>query len=175
VAVEPGGVPARLNPRMASVPTLDQLLREEEVLQFDAFDHDTAWELGVALVRAAHAAKLPVTIDVRRNGQQLFHAALEGTAPDNDEWIRRKCRVVDRFGHSSYFVGRRAADAGTTFEAQMRLPPDEFAAHGGAFPVTVRGTGVVGTVAVSGLPQVEDHRFVVAQLAAFLGVEPPAG
>ena len=160
---------------MSTTPTLEQLLHQEEVLRFDGFDHEAAWALGVALVRAAHAAKLPVTIDLRRNGQQLFHAALEGTAPDNDAWIARKCRVVDRFGHSSYYVGRKARDAGTTFEEQGRLPPDEYAAHGGAFPVNVRGTGLVGTVAVSGLPQLEDHRFVVAQLAAFLGVEPPPG
>jgi uncharacterized protein (UPF0303 family) len=157
---------------MPDAPSLEQLAAEERELQFDAFDHDTAWALGVALVQAARAAQLAVTVDVRRNGQQLFHAALAGTAPDNDEWIRRKTRVVDRFGHSSLHVGERARQAGTTFEAQMRLDPDRFAAHGGAFPMTVRGTGVVGTVAVSGLPQLEDHAFVVAQLRAFLASSP---
>ncbi len=149
-------------------PTLDALEAEEAGLQFDAFDNGTAWELGVTLVEAARAAGLAVTIDIRRNGQQLFHAALPGTAPDNDAWLLRKARVVDRFGHSSLHVGERARQAGTTFEAQMRLDPDDYAAHGGAFPVTVRGTGVVGTVGVSGLPQLEDHAFVVEQLRAFL-------
>ena len=52
----------------------------------------------------------------------------------------------------------------------MRLDRDAYAAHGGAFPVTVRGVGVVGTVAVSGLPQLEDHAFVVRVLSDFLGV-----
>jgi uncharacterized protein (UPF0303 family) len=52
----------------------------------------------------------------------------------------------------------------------MRLDPDLYAAHGGAFPVNVRGVGVVGTVAVSGLPQLEDHALVVEVLAEFLGV-----
>jgi uncharacterized protein (UPF0303 family) len=149
-------------------PTLDALEAEEAELQFDAFDNGTAWELGVTLVEAARAAGLAVTIDIRRNGQQLFHAALPGTAPDNDAWLLRKARVVDRFGHSSLHVGERARQAGTTFEAQMRLDPDDYAAHGGAFPVTVRGSGVVGTVGVSGLPQLEDHAFVVEQLRAFL-------
>jgi uncharacterized protein (UPF0303 family) len=37
--------------------------------------------------------------------------------------------------------------------------------------VTVRGVGVVGTVAVSGLPQLEDHAFVVRVLSAFLEVD----
>ena len=151
-------------------PTVDALDRQELALQFDRFDHDTAWALGIALVEKARAAAAPVTIDVRRGGQQLFHVALPGTAPDNDAWIVRKTRVVDRFGRSSLNVGERARQAGTTFEEQMRLDPDLYAAHGGAFPVSVRGVGVVGTVAVSGLPQLEDHRLVVEVLSEFLGV-----
>jgi uncharacterized protein (UPF0303 family) len=54
------------------------------------------------------------------------------------------------------------------FEEQSRLDPDLYAAHGGVFPVIVRGVGPVGTVGVSGLPQAEDHAFVVEQLTSFL-------
>ena len=50
----------------------------------------------------------------------------------------------------------------------MRLDPDEFAAHGGGFPITIRDVGVVGVVTVSGLPQPQDHAFVVEQLGRFL-------
>ena len=149
--------------------SLERLLDQERELQFDRFDHETAWALGVALVDAARAAGAPLAVDIRRNGHQLFHAALDGTSPDNDAWLARKTRVVDRFGHSSLYVGERARQEGTTFEEQMRLDADAYAAHGGAFPVTVRGVGVVGTVAVSGLPELEDHAFVVGVLSAFLG------
>jgi uncharacterized protein (UPF0303 family) len=152
----------------ADRPTLETLARQEEELFFDRFDEETAWRLGVRLVEAAREAGLPVTIDIRRNGHQLFHAARPGTAPDNDAWIERKVRVVTRFGRSSLQVGEAAQRAGTTFEAQMRLDPDEYAAHGGGFPVTVRGVGVIGVVTVSGLPQLEDHAFVVEQLGRFL-------
>ena len=48
------------------------------------------------------------------------------------------------------------------------LDPRLFAAHGGAFPILVRSVGPVGVVVVSGLPQVEDHRMVVAALRAHL-------
>jgi uncharacterized protein (UPF0303 family) len=154
---------------MPTSPTLAQLADQEERLQFDRFDNDVAWALGVQLVEAARQQGLPIAIEVRRNGQLLFHAALPGTAPDNDAWLARKARVVDRFGMSSFRVGERARHDGTTFEAQMRLDPDTYAAHGGAFPLTLRGTGMIGTVAVSGLPQLEDHEFVVEQLGRFLG------
>lgn len=149
-------------------PTLDLLAAEEAELVFDSFDDDDAWALGTRLVEAARRAGAPVAIDISRHGQQLFHAALPGTAADNDAWIARKTRVVDRFGRSSLHVGERARQEGRSFEEQMRLDPDRYAAHGGAFPVIVRGTGMVGTVAVSGLPELDDHRFVVAQLRAFL-------
>jgi uncharacterized protein (UPF0303 family) len=36
------------------------------------------------------------------------------------------------------------------------------------FPVTIGGVGVVGTVGVSGLPQADDHAFVVAHLREHL-------
>ena len=88
--------------------------------------------------------------------------------PDNDSWVERKVRVVLRFGHSSLYCGTQARVAGSTFEERTGLPLAEYAAHGGSFPIAVRGVGVVGAVTVSGLPQVEDHAFVVDQLTRFL-------
>jgi uncharacterized protein (UPF0303 family) len=65
-------------------------------------------------------------------------------------------------------VGESFRENGKTFEADSRLDPDRYAAHGGVFPVNVVGVGMVGTVGVSGLPQAEDHAFVVEQVEAFL-------
>jgi len=149
-------------------PTLDELAAEEAELQFSAFTEDDAWTLGSALVATARAAGAPVAIDITRHGHQLFHAALPGSSPDNDRWIERKARVVDRFGHSSLYMRTLCARDGSTLEQKFLLDEREFAAHGGAFPVIVRGVGVVGTVTVSGLPQEEDHRLVVSALRAFL-------
>ena len=117
----------------------------------------------------AEAEKAPVAIDIRRGEQQLFHAALAGSNADNDAWIERKCRLVRRFGVSSYLFGRRLALAGKSLTEAALPDPAEFAAHGGAFPINVEGVGMVGTVAVSGLPQADDHRLVVQVLAEFLG------
>jgi uncharacterized protein (UPF0303 family) len=144
----------------------EELLAQESELQFERFDNDTALALGDALVAAAREEGLAVTVDVRRGEQQLFHAALAGTAADNDAWIERKNRVVRRFGHSSFYVGTLLE--GTTMEEKFLLDGTRFAAHGGAFPVIVRDVGMVGTVTVSGLPQAEDHRLVVAVLRRFL-------
>jgi len=147
---------------------LDELEAQEARLVFDRFDEDTAWDLGVRLRDAALSAGLPVAISIRRNGQRLFHAALPGASADNDGWLARKSAVVDRYGRSSLRVGEQFRFAGTSFDEDSRLDPSRFAAHGGAFPILVRGTGCIGSVAVSGLPQLEDHRLVVEALEALL-------
>jgi uncharacterized protein (UPF0303 family) len=148
---------------------------QERRLVFAAFGNDDAWQLGNTLVELARARSAAVTIDIRRNGQQLFHAARPGTSADNDAWIQRKVRTVDRYGHSSYLVGLRCVARGTTFEESSRLDPDSYAAHGGAFPIILAGTGPVGTVTVSGLPQGDDHDLVVAALESYLGQAPGDG
>lgn len=151
-----------------SDPTLAELAAQEASLQFTRFDHDTAWSLGEQMVRAARERGLAVTISVRRGDQRLFHAALPGTSADNDGWIDRKSRVVDRFGHSSFYVRTLFHEQGGTFEHESGLDPRRYAAHGGVFPVIVPGVGPVGTVGVSGLPQAQDHAFVVEQITLFL-------
>ncbi|MEV5720658.1 heme-degrading domain-containing protein [Amycolatopsis mediterranei] len=153
---------------MTEADRLAQLAEQEERLQFTKFDNETALALGQQLLTAARDRGLPVTISIRRNGQRLFHAALPGTAADNDAWIDRKSRVVDRYGHSSFFIGTQFRAKGGSFEEHSRLDLDLYAAHGGVFPVLVRGVGPVGTVGVSGLPQADDHAFVVEQLELFL-------
>jgi uncharacterized protein (UPF0303 family) len=145
------------------------LLREERELQFSTFTNADAWRLGVALIEAARAQGAAVTVDVRRGDQQLFHAALDGTSADNDAWIERKVRVVRRFGHSSFYVGTSLRLAQTTIREKFLLDEAEYAPHGGAFPIMVRGVGPVGVVTVSGLPQEEDHRLVVDVLREVLG------
>ena len=160
---------------MTAQESPEELLAQEAQLQFQRFDNDTALALGQALVAAAREAGLAVTVDIRRGEQQLFHAALAGTAADNDAWIERKNRVVRRFGHSSFYVGTLLAQDGVSIEEKFLLDGTLYAAHGGAFPVIVRDVGPVGTVTVSGLPQAEDHRLVVGVLRGFLGLHAPAG
>ncbi|GAA4996985.1 heme-degrading domain-containing protein [Streptomyces siamensis] len=147
-----------------NAPEIAELEEQERRLTLPHFTYDDAWALGTLLVELARERRAPVAVDIRRGGQQLFHAALPGSTPDNDAWIDRKRRVVERYGCSSLLVGSRFRAKGTTFEESSRLDPDTYAAHGGAFPIIVEGAGVIGTVVVSGLPQVEDHAMVVEAL-----------
>lgn len=140
--------------------SLDALLAEEQELQFPSFSADVAWTLGSHIYQRAKAASLPIAIEVSRNGQQLFFAALPGATPDNAEWIRRKRAVVQRFHHSSLYMSVEAEVKGRPFLQRYGLSEQEYAAAGGGFPIFVGETGCVGAVVVSGLPQLEDHRLV---------------
>lgn len=148
---------------------LEQLLQEEQELQFAKFNEEDAWKLGSQLVDLARSRNLPVTIDITRGTHQLFHAALRGTSPDNDEWVKRKVRLVYRFGHSSFYVGQVLKSKGKTLEQSYLVSESDYAPHGGCFPIIVKDTGIVGTVTVSGLPQEEDHKLVVEAVRKYLG------
>lgn len=148
---------------------MERVAEQERELRLAALDARTAWELGTLLHAMAEERGLPVVIDVRRFGQPLFYAAMDGTTPDNAEWVRRKVNVVARFLTSSYAVGLRLKARNETLGEMQGLPLADFATHGGSFPLAVAGAGVVGSVTVSGLPQRADHELVVEALCTMLG------
>lgn len=145
-----------------------QIARQEERLQFAHFDAREAWNVGERIKTTAEARHQQVAIEIGLFGQRLFFYAMPGTTPDNAEWIRRKANVVARFHRSSYAIGRRLEQQGQSLEGRWGLPTGDYAAKGGAFPITLDGTGCVGFVGVSGLPQRQDHELVVAALADVL-------
>ena len=150
----------------AMTETADQ----EKELQFAEFSNEDAWEIGSLMVEAAKTRSLAITIDICRSNQQLFHYAMPGSNPDNDEWIKRKNRLVGRFFHSSFYMGCYYRNLNTTIEKNSILSESEFAPHGGAFPLTIKGVGIVGTFTVSGLAQKEDHDFVVSALRQYFSL-----
>jgi uncharacterized protein (UPF0303 family) len=150
---------------------LKRLLQEELEFQFKRFNEEVAWQIGCGLVERAMHEKLPITIDITRGAHQLFHASLPGTSADNDEWVKRKVRLVYRFGHSSFYMGQLLKSKGKRIEEAYLISETDYAPHGGCFPVNVTGTGVVGTITVSGLPQEEDHKLVVQAIRNYLAQE----
>lgn len=150
---------------------LKNLLQEEQDLQFTHFNEVTAWQLGSQMVEYAMRENLSITIDIMRGQHQLFHYSMPGTSADNDEWVKRKTRLVNRFGHSSFYMGQLLKSKGKSIEESYLIPESEFAAHGGCFPIIIKSTGVVGTITVSGLPQEEDHKIVTQSIRAFLAKE----
>lgn len=147
---------------------LQRIALQENELVLPRLNAETAWQLGSLLRAMSVERSLAVVIDVRRFGQPLFYAAMDGTTPDNVEWVRRKSNVVARFHRSSYAVGLSEKQKGQTMHESQGLSLSDYATHGGSFPLTVKGAGVVGSVTVSGLPMREDHELVIEALCALL-------
>jgi uncharacterized protein (UPF0303 family) len=154
---------------MGLTEDLEQIASQERELVLPNLDAQVAWQLGSHLHALAAERKLAVVIDVRRFGQPLFYAAMDGTTPDNVEWVRRKSNVVARFHCSSYAIGLREKIKNVTLAESQGLPIADYATHGGSFPLSVAGAGVVGSATVSGLPQRSDHELVIEALCALLG------
>ena len=150
---------------------LERIGLQERKLVLPRLDAEVAWELGSRLHALAVERKLVVVIDVRRFGQPLFYAAMDGTTPDNVEWVRRKSNVVARFHRCSYAIGLKEKIKNESLAEMQGLPVADYATHGGSFPLTVAGAGVVGSVTVSGLPQRDDHELVIEALCAHIGCE----
>jgi uncharacterized protein (UPF0303 family) len=151
---------------------LERIARQERELQWASFNEEDAWQLGSTLRELAVERQLSIVIDIRRfgphvgnqSGAPLFYAALHGTSPDNADWARRKGNVVARLYRSSYAIGLALKGRNISLQEKYGLPPADYASHGGAFPITLASTGVIGSITVSGLAQRDDHELVVEAL-----------
>lgn len=155
---------------MSLAHDIDRMILQEQRLRFARFSEAEAWQLGSAMRAAAAARALPIVIDIRLANRQLFYSALPGSDADNPEWVRRKSNVVLRYHRASYRFGRELAAKADAVGPARGVSLMDYAPAGGSFPIHVDGTGVIGAVTVSGLPQREDHNFVVEHLCAFLGL-----
>ncbi|MFZ3216298.1 MAG: heme-degrading domain-containing protein [Candidatus Acidiferrales bacterium] len=149
---------------------LEKIALQEKRLRFKHFDAEVAWAIGSGLKAAAEKRGAAVAIEIYLNGHALFTYAMPGTTPDNWDWIRRKRNVVQRYHRSSYAIGLTHQRAQTNLHEKTGLDAKDYAAHGGCFPILLEGTGCVGTITASGLPQREDHNLVVAVLQEYLGL-----
>lgn len=146
---------------LADVAELEQQLKD---LRFSSLSHEDALALGMDLAARAEERNWPLAVSVFLGDQHIFRYACPGTSSENDDWIERKRKTVYKFQEPSFLVGQRFISEGKDFFAETGLS-DEYAAHGGGFPLFV-GEKFVGAVVASGVPQQDDHAIVVEALRA---------
>lgn len=142
----------------------DDLAAELAELELPTFSAAEAVALGLLATDRAITEQLAIIIEVHHLGRLAYRAALPGSIPDSDDWIVRKRRTVERYQRSTLATKVKYEERGTSFNDATGLSELEYAAHGGGMPILVTGVGVVGGFYASGLPEVEDHRFLVACL-----------
>ncbi len=148
---------------------LEKIALQEHRLVFKQFDPNIAWALGGKLRKLAESLEAPLAIDISLHDRQFFHHAMIGATADNMDWVRRKRNTVLRCHKSFYGIGLKFLLEGGSFHEKTGSSLQDFATHGGGFPITLEGLGCIGEITVSGFPQREDHMFVVRVLAEHLG------
>ena len=137
---------------------------QEEKFQFEHFSREDALKIGLKLHE--NAKEQPVAVEITVNGLVGFRYFAEGAKSDSELWLARKRNAVDLMETSSLRFFAELEDAGETF-ADRKLDPNEYAA-GGGFPIRLRGTGVIGSICVSGYPDhVDDHQLIINTLAEY--------
>lgn len=155
---------------MAATDDIKRIIEQEKTLVFDAFDEEAAFQLGSRLRKRALDDALPIVIDIRLWDRPLFYASLPGATASNADWARRKINAVRHFQKASYRLFLETGDQ--VVPVRHGLNPSDFVFAGGGFPIRVKSAGVIGAVAISGLPSRQDHNVVVAALAEQLGLDP---
>ena len=149
---------------------IQRLTDENEKLDFPSFNHADAYALGTDIVRRATERSFPIAVAIRFGEQLVFYTALAGTCADNDLWLARKARIVSRYNAASLLVAARLDAIAKTlpgWDLRCDLPSFDatvLPASGGGVPLRVRGS-LIGSVAVSGLTDDQDHDLVVDALA----------
>ena len=141
---------------------LAMLEMQEEILQFTHFTNEDAWELGKLIVSEIQRQKLPVAVTIRlNNGYTVFRYAANGTNIQNENWMQRKFNTVRTLETSTLHAAMLLKKSEQTL-ADWFLDEKEYAAAGGGFPIRLRGTGVIGSICVSGYPDhVDDHQLII--------------
>ena len=151
----------------------DTCAQQEALLRFESFDNQTAWELGNLMVAELKRRDLKVCVAIwSLTGYVLFQYAAAGTTVNNQNWMRRKFNTV-RLMEKSSLAARAAAELSGEGVEQAGLDPREYVFCGGGFPIRLKSGELVAVALASGLPDTEDHAFLVEALGRYLGVEAP--
>ena len=151
----------------------DLCAQQEARLRFEKFDEAVAWELGCLMAETMRRRGLKLCVAIwSLTGYTLFQSAAGGTTVNNQNWMTRKYNAVKLMERSSLASSAVARISGEGVEA-CGLDPRAYVFCGGGFPIRLKDGEFVAVALASGLPDVEDHGFLVDCIAQYLGVEAP--
>ncbi len=143
---------------------------QEDTLVFEHFDHDDAWNLGKQIIEDAKKDSLSIAAEIWMNGYMVFRYGCNGTNNYNNLWLGRKVNTVNMLGRSTLRVHYMPYVGEDDLSKDAHLDLNVYSNMGGGFPIRVKGIGVIGTLAVSGLTHIQDHQRAVEGIAKYLGI-----
>lgn len=148
--------------------TSTELLDQEKALTLPNLELSQALEIGELAKVLAQKNALPIAIEIRLADWLVYHVSLTGSSRDNQFWLEKKARVVLLKHHSTLFERVNSEERSIDWFKVNEVSETEYAIHGGGLPLITESEGFVGSLLISGLPQVEDHLFGVEVLTEYL-------
>ena len=155
---------------------LSILKKQEELLQFDHFSNNDAFDLGSFMVSYAKKNNITIAVSIRlNNGCILFQHCPDGTNLLNQKWMERKFNLVSLMERSSLLSTLTLEYNNETLENHA-LSTNAYALCGGGFPIRIKGNStVIGAIIASNLYHIADHEFIISCLKEYLNCpEAPA-
>jgi len=169
----------RTNERRAmTAPALPEYtieaLEAEPALRVDAFTNEDAFELGTIAANVIRERALNLAVDIRIGDELVYRARFGSTGPGNDPWLTGKAAAVLRHRVPSLLVRLQTEARGE--QPDTSGDDDGIRVAGGSIPI-FRGDDVIGTLTLSGEPDVVDHQTAAEAVARYrtaLGRTTPA-
>jgi len=134
--------------------------------------NDDAVALGLIAVQVIQERDLSLAVEIVLGTDLVFKAKLKDTNLDNDPWLAGKAAAARLFEEPSLLVKLRHLEAGTPFDDRTDIDHETIRGHGGAIPLRVDGK-IVGTIAMSGEPDVLDHEVAAEAITRYLAMAKP--
>ena len=128
---------------------------------FNKFNNRLALEIGLSIIELAKKRDQHIAVEIKRLNHTIF-LYIDDTLPaDKHNWLRRKANIAKQFEESSLSVKNDLIKGGMSLEETFGLGAMDYIAKGGSIPVFVENVGMLGTITVSGLTDVEDHQIII--------------
>jgi uncharacterized protein (UPF0303 family) len=138
------------------------------VIQLKEFSNEIALDMGLKVIEAARSSGKEIAVSVDRLNHNVFKYVSDSLPADKHDWLRRKANVAVRFEESSLAVKNDLENGGMSLKETFGLESKDYVAKGGSIPIKVNGAGLIASITVSGLSDLEDHDLIVTALMEYI-------
>lgn len=133
-------------------------------IELKEFTNKLALDMGLEIIKLAKSRNQQIAIEISRLNHTVFLFVDDSLPADKHNWLRRKANVAMLFEESSLSVKNDLENGNMSLEDTFALEDKQYVAKGGSIPIFVHKAGMVGTITVSGLKDVDDHQIIVDAL-----------
>ena len=119
--------------------------------------------MGLKIIELAESKEQQIAVEIRRLNHTVFTYIDDALPADKHNWLRRKANVAILFEESSLSVKNDLEKGAMSLKETFALD-NNYVSKGGSIPIFVKNAGMVGTITVSGLKDVDDHHIIVEAL-----------